>query len=73
MSKPWERKNRITLRLTETETEEGPRNLKELSKILDQALEGYSQWVVEEKKDSPLIPYEVFAIRTFLIRQYMLS
>ena len=47
--------------------------MEDLSTRLDEVIEEYNQWVVEEKKDSPLIPYERIAIKTYLMRQYMIS
>ena len=69
----WKRKQQIKLTLATSPTEEGPKSLKDLSARLDQMLEEYNRWLVGEKKDSPLIPYEASAIKTFLLRHYMLS
>lgn len=66
--KEWPQKQEIKLHLAEK-----PKSLKELSKALDKILMEYDGWLQREKKDSPLIPYERNAIKTFLLRQYMLS
>lgn len=63
---PWEPKTEIRIPLTG----EGPKSLKELSTDLDQILEMYNRWLTEEKKDSPLIPYERNACKTFLLWLY---
>lgn len=47
--------------------------MKELSKILDQLLTEYDLWLVKEKKDSPLIPFERAACKTFLLWAYQRS
>jgi len=66
--KKWPQNQEIVLHLARK-----PKSLKELSETLDRVLMEYSTWLTQEKKDSPLIPYEAAAIKTFLIRQYMLS
>ena len=50
------------------ELREPAKNQRHLSELVDERIAEHSRWIQQEMKMDPLIPYEMAAIKTFLMR-----